>query len=319
MSTPRTATKDFLIIPYSNILVDADNQTRERAKKSKEFQQGIEELAESLLDNDVINPLIVKPIPGSTASGGTKYELHDGFRRMTSMAWIAEELAAKTKDAAKLKLIKQRVEQWQKKGVPVRLKQENVRDIALESNLHRENYSTYNIAELITKMVEAGSEQREVAKKIHRSEPWVSAALNAYRKAGKSLRAAWRDGKLPLDTIIKITSGLEGEEQDTAVEKELSSREEGTKESKGKARKAMPKKKVKHHKKMKLSAMKKMAKQFESAPGLYMKGFVDCLNVAAGVMTIDEIRGEREEFKNAEAWLKEKQGEKKTKKTKGAK
>jgi len=127
-------------------IVAGQHQPRKDIDKEK-----LEELAQSILNHGVIQPIVVKPI------GSTKYEIVAGERR-----WRACQLAGI-------------------KEIPAIIKQINAREtaeIALIENLQRENLNQLEEAEAYQKLIEQHKvNQEEIARRVGKSRPVIANAL----------------------------------------------------------------------------------------------------------------------------------------------
>jgi hypothetical protein len=75
----------------------------------------------------------------------------------------------------------------------------------------------------------------EISKRVHKSKPWVVRNYGAYRNATETLRKSWAANKIPAETVMEIAA-LPEEEQEEAVEEQISMRAGGSKKAAGKAR-----------------------------------------------------------------------------------
>jgi ParB-like chromosome segregation protein Spo0J len=106
---------------------------------------------------------------------------------------------------------------------------------ALVDVVHGAGLSTPEQAEALERLKASGLTQKEVAKKLGKSETWVSRIGGAYHKAVPELREAWRMGKVP-DESAKGLAEVPREHQAEAVKEFLDTRGDGKREDKAKAR-----------------------------------------------------------------------------------
>lgn len=106
---------------------------------------------------------------------------------------------------------------------------------ALVDIVHGAGLSTPELAEAVERMKGSGMTGKEVAKRLDKSEGWVSKISAAYHKAVPELREAWRTGKVP-DESAKGLAEIPRENQAEAVKEFLDTRGEGKREDKAKAR-----------------------------------------------------------------------------------
>jgi len=99
---------------------------------------------------------------------------------------------------------------------------------ALTGNIQRENLSTYEIAQEMLALKEAGMKGKDIATMIGKSGAWVSRVLGSFTKSSDLVRKAWRQGVVPDETVqalSKLTIGKtkdpDHEEQDARLEKIL--------------------------------------------------------------------------------------------------
>lgn len=189
-------------------------------------------------DRGLLNPLLIWiPDAGSIAvddrlSG--KKVLIAANRRYLAIQLIIEE-GVKTVVQGEEKTVK-----WPKsKELPVRYVYGDYIDAridALAENVQREDLSTYELASEILLLQGKGLSQKEVAERVNMSVPWVSTRVNAYQRAGKALKEAWRDRKVTDTDAVNIALNNESEKvQEKKLAEVLELRSEGSKASRGKA------------------------------------------------------------------------------------
>lgn len=125
--------------------------------------------------------------------------------------------------------------------IPYKIFEGTLADARLEafvSNLHREDLTAFEMASEIYELTEnAGLDQKEIAARLRKSQPWVSILLTSYKQSGKALKKAWKSGALPLNTVYDLSSLDEGDQQ-AAVDEQLAARAGGGKAEAGKAGRA---------------------------------------------------------------------------------
>lgn len=174
-----------------------------RDQPRKQFDDAaLKELADSIAQHGVIQPLLVRPV------GGGVYQIVAGERR-----WRASRLAGLTEVPAIVK----------------ELSDSETMEIALVENLQREDLDPIEEAEGITQLIETYSlTQEEAAQKLGKSRPAVANALRLLNLPAQ-VREMIRQGKLTqgharallsLDSPEAITAAAE-----QIVEKGLSVRE----------------------------------------------------------------------------------------------
>nr|WP_317623813.1 ParB/RepB/Spo0J family partition protein [Acidovorax sp. SUPP3334]BDH38323.1 ParB/RepB/Spo0J family partition protein [Acidovorax sp. SUPP3334] len=151
----------------------------------------LRELADSIKDIGVIEPLLVRPI------GGNKYEIIAGERR-----WRAARLAGLS-------------------DVPVlvRTMDDVTADkVHLAENIHRENLSTLDLAQRVQRDLDAASGNLAVvAAKYSKGKPWVS-KLSAIAQGGDSMTDLVSEGVTSDRAVLATVASLERKAPDRAKE-----------------------------------------------------------------------------------------------------
>lgn len=162
-------------------IVAGQHQPRKDIDKEK-----LEELAQSILNHGVIQPIVVKPIDS------TKYEIVAGERR-----WRACRLAGI-------------------KEIPAIIKEINARDtaeIALIENLQRENLNQMEEAEAYQKLIDQHRlSQEEIARRVGKSRPVITNALRLLQLP-LEIKDMLRKNELTTGHAKVILSIKEGERQ----------------------------------------------------------------------------------------------------------
>lgn len=250
----------------------------------------IRQLADDIKERGLLNPLQVWP---TVKDDKPIFVLIGGYRRKAAIEILLKEDAANGFD----------------KGVPVRLVEgESLLEAkynALADNIQREDLSSYELAQEVSRLKAMGENGKDIAGKIHKSETWVSRKLNAFAKASKILKAAWRAKKLSDDNVEDIAA-LPEDEQDSMVETLIKTRSKG-RTGKGKARTRI-KRRVQR---IKVASAKEMqefvAIAKEASKDLrYVRGLHDAFSFAIGGIDAGDFDGEwkrffKEQQKTAEA------------------
>lgn len=104
------------------------------------------------------------------------------------------------------------------------------------SSIHKEPLPTFDIAKALYELSENENvPQKDLAKQINKSQPYISRLLTTYRKAGGDLLKVWRDSDIPLDTVMDIAS-IPEEDQIAAIKEQISTRSKGGKRAASEAR-----------------------------------------------------------------------------------
>ncbi len=190
------------ISPSGTVRLKINEIEPNRGQPRKDFdEQALSELADSIAQHGIIQPLLVRPVPDG-------YQLVAGERR-----WRAARLAGLTE-------------------VPVvvrELSDSETMEIALIENLQREDLNPIEEAEAIRELIESfGMTQEDCAKRVGRSRPAITNALRLLNLPA-SLSELVRNGKLSSGHARALLP-LESEEKmfETAKEimaKDLSVRE----------------------------------------------------------------------------------------------
>jgi ParB/RepB/Spo0J family partition protein len=191
------------------------------------------------------------------------------------------------------------------KGIPCRtIRAETLTDAkyaAIAGNVQRNELSSYELAQDISRLKELGETQKAVALGLHKSESWVSRKLSAFENACDALKGAWKRGVVPDDTIEDLAS-LDVEEQEAALTEVLRSRKQGRagksaarkKTKKRAARVQRPSSKELRELILYVDHDKKSAK--ESA---YVMGVYDALRVSTGTLDPTDLGSEWKQFQKA--------------------
>ena len=165
-----------------------------RDQPRKQFDDAaLKELADSIAQHGVIQPLLVRPMGGGT------YQIVAGERR-----WRASRLAGLTEVPAVVK----------------ELSDSETMEIALVENLQREDLDPVEEAEGIAQLIETYSlTQEEAAKKLGKSRPAVANALRLLNLPEK-VRGMLRNGRITQGHARALLS-MEDTEAITAAAEEI--------------------------------------------------------------------------------------------------
>lgn len=169
---------------------------------------------------------------------------------------------------------------------------------AVDDNMHREDLSSYEMAKSIASLKMMGDAQNEIAKRLGKSEAWVSRHLMAFEKAATPLKNAWKAGKIPVDTVMDLAK-LDPEEQKAEVEVQLAMREKAGRAGQSKARKAA-KKKTKKAQRAGAKELQGLLLYAEKAPrseSPYCKGVYDTLRFALGLIEEEDFGADFKRFR----------------------
>lgn len=188
------------------------------------------------------------------------------------------------------------------KGIPTRpIRAKTLKEAkytALAGNIQRSELPSFDLAQEISRLKLMGDSQKTIAEALHKSDSWVSRKLTTYEKAGEVLRAVWKKGVLPDDTVEDLAV-LDVDEQAAAVERVLKERTNG-RAGKGAARKKVKKRasRVERATSKELQTLisvvnrdKKAAKSSD-----YVLGVYDALRFAVGHIGVEELGGEWKKF-----------------------
>lgn len=151
---------------------------------------------------EFINKKSIRELADSIEEHGLQYALRgikrddgtiivvDGGRRLRAIQLLAKEKRANGL-TSKVPIT----------YVPGKVDAQGARIEALIGNLQREELSSYEVAKELHALKEAGLSQTDIAKKLNKSQSWVSRHLGAYLKAAPDVHKAWKMGKLPDDDI----------------------------------------------------------------------------------------------------------------------
>lgn len=171
----------------------------------------IRELALDIARRGLLYPLLV------TADG----LILGGQRRYLaiSLIWCWEkEFADLDPDGLEAASLDMRKAFYQRAGIPVRYVEDDadIETTALADNMQRAELSSYEIAERLAGLAEAGRTQAELARQVGKSRTYVSRALKAWAGAGPELKGAWATGLLSYDAVKELAD-LDHDDQARAV------------------------------------------------------------------------------------------------------
>lgn len=113
------------------------------------------DLARSIEDNDIIQPLLVRPMGG-------RYEVVCGHRRYKAAKIAGDDmfLPCVIRDD---------------------ITEDNIIEIQIEENIQRKNMSAFELCGIFDKLKKKGKTHIQIAAMFHRSEQWVSAQYSALK------------------------------------------------------------------------------------------------------------------------------------------
>ena len=153
-----------------------------RQTRTEFNQESLQELAESIKEIGVIEPLLVRPM------GTGKFEIVAGERR-----WRAARMAGLV-------------------NVPVLLRpmDDAMADkVHLAENIHRENLSTLDLVQRVQRDLDAaGGDLATVAAKYNKGKPWVS-KLSAIAQGGDAMTELVNDGVTADRAVLAAVASLE--------------------------------------------------------------------------------------------------------------
>lgn len=163
----------------------------------------IKELAESIYNDGLLNPLVVMQAEGR--DGGAICELVCGARRLRAIQWIRENLD----------------ENWGEGEVKCTQYTGSIEDAVLLNgleNIEREEVDDVDTCAWLFRMVEEGGRtQDDMAKRMHKSSQWVSMRITIHRKGSDLLKQAMRDGLVRISTAYELAKQLSTEDQDKRI------------------------------------------------------------------------------------------------------
>lgn len=153
-----------------------------RQARTEFNEESLQELAESIKEIGVVEPLLVRPM------GTGKFEIIAGERR-----WRAGRIAGLTEVP-----------------VLVRPMDDSTADkVHLAENIHRENLSTLDLAQRVQRDLDAaGGNLATVAAKYNKGKPWVS-KLSAIAQGGDSMTGLVEEGVTADRAVLASVSSLE--------------------------------------------------------------------------------------------------------------
>jgi ParB family transcriptional regulator, chromosome partitioning protein len=171
------------------------------------FDEGkIKELAESIYEDGLINPLVVMDTEDPD-TGDDIVELVCGARRLRAIRYIQKHM-----DAA-----------WNNGEVKCSQFEGGLPDAELLNgmeNIERAEVDDIDTAAWLFRMVEdSGHTQADLAKKTHKSPTWVSTRITFHRNACDELKQALREGIINFTAAYQLASKLSHEEQKKRVQR----------------------------------------------------------------------------------------------------
>lgn len=197
-----TPNPDSISVPYDKLTLSDPLFQNPRTQAGLD-EASLAELAGSIREHGLMYPLLARELPNGT------YLVLGGQRRYLALGRLIEE--GHLNGAA----------------IPIVLRSEDTPEgmlvESLVDSIHRADLSTYELAQAIAELADA-LPQTEIARRIGRSEPYVSRLLKAHREAHGALRRAWERGELSIDAVTTLAD-TPRDEQDAAAEHELQHRE----------------------------------------------------------------------------------------------
>lgn len=183
-------------IPFEHLIFDEDFNAR------KEYE-GIEELAESIETDGLLQPIGVVAKKAKEVDGQQSYYIIYGFRRYLALSKLREKHGDNAFSELDVVIVD---------GTVQDLKQKN-----LKENLDRKSLKPHEIVAAIKGMVNSGLEQRDIAQRLGRPQSWVSYHNKVATKLGVEARKAFEANDLTLEQALHIADVPE-EQQSEVVE-----------------------------------------------------------------------------------------------------
>lgn len=165
-------------------------------------QEGIEQLAESILRDGLMQPLLVMP---TEYEGEAVTELVAGERRLRA-----------------IKLLQERDPSFMDKGIPCMVFEGGLHEAkylnALE-NIERENIDDVDQAAWVFSRCSEGVSQTDLAEHLHRSLSWVNVRVVFHERAVDLLKQAVRDRLISFTKAYHLARNYSQEEQIKWVKK----------------------------------------------------------------------------------------------------
>lgn len=188
-------------LALDKILVDESRNLRRFNPDAKK----VEELANSIRDNGLINPVLVRPLPEPYE--GCTHVLVAGYQRMKAIGYLNEHGHKVDEVSASVKDVDESVDDT--------VNARRFKLLNLKENFDRSEISYIDCAFAIKELLEAGMTATDIAKEFKKSGAWVS-----YVSKLVTLRAhiqkAIHEGKIPFK-LARTLPDLTEEEQDKAL------------------------------------------------------------------------------------------------------
>lgn len=155
---------------------------------------------------EFINQKLIRELADSIEAHGLHYALR-GIERADGKVVVVD-------GGRRLRAIRLLVEEKRANGladkVPVtiiegKLDADGARVQALIGNLQREELSSYEVAKELCALKDAGLSQSDIAKRLNKSQSWVSRHLSSFTKSAPAVHKAWAAGKLPDDDVQSLS------------------------------------------------------------------------------------------------------------------
>jgi len=193
-------------IPLEKIVQFTHERVIGEEISTKDFNAKIKELAQSIKEQGLIHPVLVRPLENDT------YELVAGYRRFLAH----EELKYPT--------IESKIRPMDEKEADL---------IVILENVNREDLTRWDYFQLFTSLKERGVKNSQIAKYAHMTTSNVSQILNLSKVSAK-VQEAVKEGKISSKAATQLKD-LPLEEQDTALESILANGSVSTSDVKAEA------------------------------------------------------------------------------------
>ena len=184
---------NYITVPFERIVCDRTFNPREEYK-------GIEELAKSISEVGLLQPIGVSPKKGP---GDTEYFLAYGFRRYAALVLIREQ---------------QGVDAFHEVPVVINdVSTDELRFANFIENIDREALTDTEIGKTIKVLTNCGFKQAEIAERIGKPQSWVSTHYKLATKLTKKAQDALDDGSLNVEQALNVAE-LPEDQQNALVE-----------------------------------------------------------------------------------------------------
>lgn len=194
--------------------IDFDRIEVDVLPNARTVYRGIEELAQDIHDNGLLQPLIVLEKKASGGRGAKGFQLPDG-----SYTWTRYILIGGFRRHRAIQYIRKNLDKNAFARVAVTLRHGNEDDCLfdqLRENVQREDLSPADCAAAIVAMTKRGHTQSDIAKRLGKSGAWVSTLVSFHASASEPLRKAAAAGEISF-TTARTLAALPEEEQTKEV------------------------------------------------------------------------------------------------------